>query len=207
MIDLSTGVETSMGVVVGVGLAAACGFRVFVPMLGTSLASLSGHLDLAPGFDWIGTPVAAVCFGVAVLLEIAAYYVPWLDNLLDTIATPAAAIAGTMMTASMVVEVSPFLKWSLALIAGGGVAGTIKSGTSLLRGISSTTTGGAANPIMSTLEWMFSLLMTVLAVVLPILAGMIAVALVVVAFVMFRKFWRVWRSRRPATEAAGEPAT
>ncbi|REJ92251.1 MAG: DUF4126 domain-containing protein [Planctomycetota bacterium] len=194
-----------MGVVVGIGLAAACGFRVFVPMLGTSVASLSGYLDLAPEFDWIGTPVAAVCFGVAVVLEIAAYYIPWLDNLLDTIATPAAAIAGTIMTASMVVEMSPFLKWSLALIAGGGVAGTIQSGTSLMRGLSSMTTAGSANPVFATIEWISSLIMTILAVVLPILAGMIAVALVIAAFIVFLKFWRIWRNRRTVTSAAGEP--
>ncbi len=205
MFDLATSVEASMGVVVGIGLAAACGFRVFVPMLGTSVASLSGYLDLAPEFDWIGTPVAAVCFGVAVVLEIAAYYIPWLDNLLDTIATPAAAIAGTIMTASMVVEMSPFLKWSLALIAGGGVAGTIQSGTSLMRGLSSMTTAGSANPVFATIEWISSLIMTILAVVLPILAGMIAVALVIAAFIVFLKFWRIWRNRRTVTSAAGEP--
>src|SRR5688500_2787747 len=141
-----------MGFVIGIGLAAACGFRVFVPLLGVSLASLSGHLELANGFDWMATRAAVIGFATATVLEIGAFYIPWLDNLLDVIATPAAVIAGTIATASMVVDVSPFMKWSLALIAGGGVAGTIQGTTAFVRGAATGTTGGVANPFVSTLE-------------------------------------------------------
>ena len=75
--------ETALSVILGIGLSAACGFRVFVPMLGTSIAALSGHLELSEGFGWIGTPAAAIGFGTATVIEIGAYYVPWLDNLLE----------------------------------------------------------------------------------------------------------------------------
>src|SRR2546425_4190452 len=114
--------ETLLSVCVGIGLSAACGFRVFVPLVVMSIAALTGHLTLARGFEWVGSYPALVAFSVATCVEIAGYYVPWVDNLLDTIATPAAIIAGTLMTASLVTDLSPFLKWTLAIIAGGGGA-------------------------------------------------------------------------------------
>src|SRR5215218_4671489 len=108
--------ELLLSVCVGLGLSAACGFRVFVPLLVMSIAANSGHLHLAPSFDWIGSPGALATFGVATAMEIGAYYVPWLDHFLDTLATPTAVVAGTIVTASMVTDVSPFLKWTLAAI-------------------------------------------------------------------------------------------
>src|SRR5215475_13958065 len=111
--------ETLLSICIGIGLSAACGFRVFVPLLAMSIAALSGHLTLAQGFAWIGSYPTLIAFSVATCLEIAGYYIPWVDHLLDTIATPAAIIAGTIVTASMVTDVSPFLKWTLAVIAGG----------------------------------------------------------------------------------------
>jgi len=82
--------ETLFSVSAGVGLSAACGFRVFVPLLVMSIASLSGHLPLAHGFEWIGTYPALVSFAVATCVEVLGYYIPWVDHALDTIATPAA---------------------------------------------------------------------------------------------------------------------
>src|SRR5881394_829642 len=114
--------EPFLSSLVGIGLSAACGFRVFVPLLVVSIASYSGHLHLAPGFEWMGSTAALIAFATATALEIAGYYVPWVDNLLDTIASPAAVIAGTIATASVVADMSPFLKWTLAAIAGGGIA-------------------------------------------------------------------------------------
>ncbi len=102
--------ETLLAICVGIGLSAASGFRIFVPMLGLSIASSAGHIELASGFEWLGSPVAVVAFSVATILEIGAYYVPWIDNLLDSITTPAAIVAGTIATGSMTGEMSPFLK-------------------------------------------------------------------------------------------------
>lgn len=118
--------DTALSILVGIGLSSACGFRVFVPLLVISIASQTGHLALADGFRWIATPAACAAFGTAALCEVAAYSIPWFDHLMDTIATPAACIAGTVATASMVGDLSPWLTWSLAAIAGGGVAGAIK---------------------------------------------------------------------------------
>ena len=114
--------ETLLSVLVGIGLSAACGFRIFVPPLVISIAALSGHLHLASGFEWMGTYPAMTAFGVACALEIAAYYVPWLDHMLDILATPTAVVAGTIVTASLVTDMSPMLRWTLAIIAGGGAA-------------------------------------------------------------------------------------
>src|SRR5205085_3194476 len=144
--------KTLLSICLGIGLSAACGFRVFVPLLVMNLASLSGHLALADGFAWIGSYPALVAFSVATVLEIAGYYVPWLDHLLDTIATPAAIIAGTLVSASMVNHFSPFLNWTLAIIAGGGAAGMVQGATVLARGFSSAGTAGLGNPLVSTAE-------------------------------------------------------
>lgn len=175
-----------LSVFVGVGLAAACGFRIFVPLLIMSVAAASGHLTLSPAFQWIGSPAALVTFSVATALEITAYYVPWLDNLLDSIATPAAVVAGTVVTASMVSGMSPYLQWTLAAIAGGGAAGLVQSATVLTRAASTASTGGLANPLVATGEWMLSILVSVLTLIVPVV---VVVALVVAAVAVGRKLW------------------
>lgn len=169
----------------GLGLAAACGFRVFVPMLGLSIASLSGHLELAYGFEWLGTWPAFGCLLVATILEVLGFYVPWIDNALDTLATPAAVIAGTIVTASVVADMSPLLRWSLAVIAGGGVAGTIQVGTVAARGTSSVTTLGVANFAIATGELGLSTIFTLLAFLLPILAMVAVLGLLLICVRLF----------------------
>src|SRR6266513_629768 len=109
--------EMFISICLGIGLSAECGFRVFVPLLVMSIGSLSGHLTLSHGFEWIGSYPALIAFSVATCLEIAGYYIPWVDHLLDTIATPAAIVAGTIVSASLVTDVSPFLRWARAIIA------------------------------------------------------------------------------------------
>ncbi|HSB51951.1 MAG TPA: DUF4126 domain-containing protein [Dissulfurispiraceae bacterium] len=169
--------ETLLGLAVGIGLSAACGFRVFVPFLGMSIASLGGHLTLSPGFEWIGSWPALVAFATATVLEIGAYYIPWLDNVMDSITTPAAVIAGTIVTASMVGDMSPFLKWSLALIAGGGTAGMVQGATVMLRGASTATTAGLGNHLVATGEMAGAVLITVVALFLPLLAALLVIGM------------------------------
>jgi hypothetical protein len=115
--------ELPLSVVLGVGLAAATGFRVFLPMLVVSAAHYFGHLPLSDSFAWLGTGPALTMLSVATLVEILAYYIPGLDNLLDTLATPAALVAGTVVSAAVMTDVTPMVKWTAAIIAGGGVAG------------------------------------------------------------------------------------
>jgi hypothetical protein len=161
--------ETLLGIAVGIGLSAACGFRVFVPLLVMNLASLSGQLHLSPGFAWIGSYYATVAFSTATIVEVLGYYIPWLDHVLDMAATPAAIIAGTVATASMITDMSPFLKWTLALIAGGGIAGLVQGATVALRAKSSVSTAGMGNPLISTLELIGSIITALLAILVPVL--------------------------------------
>jgi uncharacterized protein DUF4126 len=182
-----TTMELALSICLGVGLSAACGFRVFVPLLGVSMAALAGHLALAPGFEWIGTWPAFTCFLAATVLEIAAYYIPWVDNLLDSVATPIAVVAGTMITAAVVTDMSPLMKWSLALIAGGGTAGVIQTASVALRGTSSATTGGLANWALASSELAASAVTTLLSLFVPVLTAL-AVAMLVIAVLSL--FWR-----------------
>ena len=186
-----------MGLLTGIGLSATCGFRVFVPLLIMSIAAHAGHLELAQGFEWIGSTPAIIAFSVATLLEVGAYYIPWLDNLLDTIATPAAAVAGIIVTASAVSGMSPLLQWSLAIIAGGGAAAVVQSTTVVTRGTSSVTTWGTANPVVSTLELILSIVSSILIICLPILTILL---LGLVAYLIIKKI----RKRKQAEQAQTE---
>ena len=184
----------------GIGLAAACGFRIFVPLLVMSIAADSGHLGLAGGFEWIGTRPALIAFAVATLLEVLAYYVPWLDHLLDTAAVPIAIVAGVVVTASVVTDVSPLLRWSLAVIAGGGAAATTQAVTTGLRHLSTFTTMGLGNPVVATAEAGGSLALTLLAVVAPLMAAAALATLVVLAVALLLRRRRA-RALRPAGTA------
>jgi len=190
--------ETLLGIGVGLGLSAACGFRVFVPLLVMSVASRGGHLAIDPSLAWICSDVALVAFGCATLLELFAYCIPGLDNALDTIATPAAVVAGTVVAASCVKGMSPFLTWSLGIIAGGGVAGTIQATTTAVRASSTVSTGGLGNSIVAGTEAVASVLMSVLAVFLPLLAMVAVVGLLIVAVACAKRTWDllVRRGRR-----------
>ena len=174
----------------GLGLAAAVGFRVFVPLLLAAIAARTGHLALADGFAWLGSDMAVVILGVAATAEIVAYFIPWFDNLLDTVAGPAAVAAGTLLMASSLVDVQPWLRWSLGLIAGGGTAGLIHTAMAGLRLGSTATTGGLANPAVATFETGAATALTVMAVALPMLA------LIVVVFLVSRGTRLVLRLRR-----------
>lgn len=174
--------ETLLSISLGIGLAAACGFRVFVPYLVMGVAAQLGHLELSGGFEWIGTWPAIIAFGAATLVEILAYYIPWVDNLLDSIATPAAVIAGIIITASATAELAPLLQWGLAIIAGGGAAATIQFATSATRLASTAGTGGLGNPLVSTVELFGSAGLAILAISIPFVALVIVILLVLFGF-------------------------
>ena len=163
------GTETLLGIAIGIGLSAACGFRVFVPLLVMNLATLTGHLHLSPGFEWIGSYYATAAFGTATLIEVLAYYIPWLDHVLDLIASPAAVIAGMVVTASVVMDISPFLRWTLAIIAGGGTAAIVQGATVAVRAKSSALTAGLGNVFVSSAELAGSVITALLAVIVPII--------------------------------------
>jgi len=162
--------ETLLSIFIGISLSAAAGFRVFVPLLVMSIAAHTGYLEPASGFEWVGTTPALVAFSIATLVEILAYYIPFVDNLLDAIATPLAVIAGVILTASTITGLHPFLSWTLAIIAGGGIAAVFQSITGLTRLASTTSTAGLGNPVVSTVELGGATLLSLIAVLLPVLA-------------------------------------
>lgn len=167
----------------GVGLAAASGFRVFLPAFGVSLAIRLGGFEPTAGFEWLASPMATTVLGVALAVEVGAYLVPWLDNALDTIATPLAVVAGTLLAALMLGDAPPAVQWVLAIVAGGGTAGAVQVGTVAARTTSLVTTGGLANPLVSLAEVGLAGLFTLLALVVP-LTG---VALLLVVFLWLRR--------------------
>jgi Domain of unknown function (DUF4126) len=193
--------DTLLSLMLGVSLSAACGFRVFVPLLVMSVASLSGDLTLASGFEWIGTPQAFAMFAVASGLEVGGYYIPWLDNLLDTVAAPAAIVAGTIVTASSVSELSPLLQWTLAVVAGGGAAGLTQSLTSITRFASTATTGGLANPLVSTMELGSAVVLSSLALTLPLLGGILVLGLLLFALQKLVRLFKKRSSLKPSSPA------
>lgn len=166
-------VQTILAVLTGIGLSAACGFRIFVPLLALNLASVFGHVNLAPGFEWIGGYYATIAFAAATVLEIIAYYVPWLDNVMDAIASPVSVIAGTIATASIITDMPPSLKWMISIIAGGGIAGLLQGASVALRAKSSLFTGGMGNVVIATLELVGSAITSLLAIILPIIGFII----------------------------------
>jgi hypothetical protein len=179
---------------VGLGLAAACGFRVFVPLLIASIAARVGHLPLAGGFEWLSSTPALVALSTATVLEVGAYYVPWLDHALDVVATPAAVLAGMLAAASVVTDLPPLLKWSTVIIGGGGTAGLIQGASVLLRLKSGALTGGLANPLVSTAELAGAGLTAVLAVLLPFVCLLLVIVLLIA---VFRTAGRLFFGRRP----------
>ena len=188
--------ETILGLCIGIGLSAACGFRVFVPLLVMSIATITGWFEPVQGFEWLAMPAVCVALGFATVCEIGAYYVPWVDNLLDTIATPAAMIAGTLATMAVSSgEMSQFTSWASAIIVGGGTAGVVQASTVAVRGVSTATTGGIGNPVIATSEWIGAILLSILSLITPVLV-VILVFLILVLVVR-------WVRRKKRENLAG----
>ena len=182
--------DLPLSIVLGVGLAAATGFRVFLPMLIVSGAAYTGHLPLADSFAWLGTPSALIMLGVAAVVEILAYYVPGVDNLLDSLATPAALVAGTIVSAAVMTDVPPMAKWTAAVIAGGGVAGLTQGATAILRAKSTVLTGGIGNSVIATAELGGALLLTLLALAAPLAALAVVILFLWLAIRLLRHLFR-----------------
>jgi Domain of unknown function (DUF4126) len=183
-------VDIVVSIALGVGLAAAVGFRVFLPLLVMSAAAYTGHLTLGDGFAWLATPTALAMLSVATIVEILAYYVAGVDNLLDAIAAPAALVAGTIAAAAVMTDLPPLVKWTTALIAGGGAAGLTHSATSLVRAKSTMMTGGLGNAVIATGELGGALLVSLLALLAPLAALAIVVAFCWLAVRLARRLFR-----------------
>ena len=179
---------TIFSILLGIGLAASVGFRVFVPLFVLSIAAYSGAIPLNESWQWVGSIPAMITLGIATIAEIVGYLIPWFDNALDTIAVPLAAVAGTAVMLSTAAGLDPVVTWSLAIIAGGGTATAIKTSTSTTRLASTATTGGIANPVVATVETGSSIVMSILAFIAPIFAIVLVLLILWLMFKVFKWF-------------------
>jgi hypothetical protein len=180
--------ETILSICLGIGLASASGFRVFLPVFALSLASYFNVIPLNESWAWIGGFPALISFGAAMIFEIFGYYIPFIDNLLDTIATPLAAIAGFVVMSSTMVDISPTMTTILAIIAGSGSATAFQGLTTTTRLASSVKTAGLGNPVVSTAETGTAITLSSLAIFLPIVAVILVVIIFGVIYWIFKKF-------------------
>ena len=179
---------------IGIGLAAATGFRVFMPMFAVSLASYFGWIPMNESFEWLAGLPTLITTGIAMVAEILAYYIPFIDHLLDTISVPLATIAGSVMFASQFADIGTFPQWALALIAGGGTAAAISSGFAGTRAASTATTGGLGNSVVATTETAGAGIMSFMEKAAPVIAFIAAVALIITVLVLGKKLWRKFRN-------------
>ena len=179
--------DTILSIFLGIGLAASMGFRVFLPLFALSLAAYMGVWELNENWQWIGSLAALLTFGVATLVEIFAYFIPWVDNALDSLALPLAAIAGTAVVVSTVANLDPVVTWSLAIIAGGGTATAIKGANAAGRLTSTATTGGVANPVVSTIETGTAVAVSTASILVPPIAAILVIVILVIIFRIYRK--------------------
>lgn len=176
-----------ISIFLGIGLAAAVGFRVFLPLLVLSLAGYYDVIPLNDSWQWAGSMTAIITLGIATLVELFGYYIPWFDNLLDTIALPLAAVAGTLVMVATMSDMDPLFTWALAIIAGGGTAAAIKGNSAALRLGSTTSTGGLANPVITTIETGTSTVMSVIAIFIPVLAVILVILVIFGIFRFYKK--------------------
>jgi len=187
---------------IGVGLATCCGFRVFVPLLIGSVATRFGLIDTMNGFEWLSDWPALLGLSVATIFELAAYYIPWLDNALDTVATPVSIAAGTLLSTSFLNIDTPILQWGLGLMLGGSSAGIVQAGTSLLRLGSTATTGGLGNPAVATGENIASVGLSILTVLLPLVAVIIIAVVLIFVITQLLTKRKIWFTR-PSSKPGG----
>lgn len=178
--------EYVLAIFVGVGLSISAGFRLFTPLFLLSLTTKLGWMELGAGFEWLSSTPALIGFGVAVVIELVCNYIPVVDNFMKTIAAPFALMAGTLLTVSVIgVDDSPFLSWALALIAGGGAATSAQLTSTAVRGTSTVTTAGVANPVIAIIEEIGAWVMSIISIIFPIVA---VILVVVFGFVFVRMF-------------------
>ncbi len=194
-------IEIVASIFIGLGLAASVGFRIFLPLLALSVAHHFGLVPLDDSWTWVSGYPAMTVFAVATVLETLAYFIPWFDNLLDTIALPGATIAGTAVMASTMVDMEPLWRWALAIIAGGGTAGLVKGVNAQTRLASTATTGGIGNSAVAATETVAATGLSALSIFLWPAAAVVVILLLLGMFFFYRQLRRWWQRLRGAAPA------
>ena len=186
--------ESVLPIGVGLCLSAACGFRTFLPLLLVGLASRFGIFTLGEQYSWLAGTAGLVVLLTATVAEVVAYFVPFVDNASDVVATPLAVAAGTLMMLTSFGDGSGVIPWALALILGGGTAGVVQAATVKLRALSSGTTGGVGNAVVAGGELVGASTFSLVALLMPVIAFVVSVLLLAIVVRVLLKF----RRARPA---------
>ncbi len=186
----------------GISLSAASGLRVFLPLLALGLAVRLGWMDVGEGFLWLADDPVLIVLAIAAAVEIGTYYIPLVDNLLDLVATPAAMAGGTIIVSSLLPEMNPIGQWTAAALLGGGSAGIVQGASVVGRGLSTTSSGGLANPLFSTAETGTSLLVIALTLLIPVIFGLIVVGLLILATIGLVRAFQKDNSRESAVQSS-----
>lgn len=182
--------EILLSICLGIGLSASAGFRVFIPLLLLSVAGYLDYIPLSEDWSWAASPLAIIILSVATIIELIAYYIPYIDNLLDSISVPLATIAGTVAMVAVMGDLNPAITWALAIIAGGGTAALVSTTTSTARLASTATTGGLGNPVISTVEAGVSTTLSLLSMLIPFVAAVMVVILIIVMRRLYKKMFK-----------------
>ena len=186
-------VQFLLALCLGLGLSAACGFRVFIPPLAMSVAAMHGVIDLSSDWQWVSSPVAVILLGAATLIEILAYFIPWVSNALDSVELIMAPVAGMLVTASSLSiagDMHPVMLWATAAIVGGGTAELVEGTSVMTRLVASSTTGGAGGPVVGVIELLAATVLAILAILAPVLALILVVGLIVYCWRRARRLFK-----------------
>jgi hypothetical protein len=176
-----------------IALAAAAGLRAWLPLLVAGVLSKLEVADLGASFAWLGSWPALSLFAGATVLEVAGDKIPVVDHALDAVGTFIRPLAGTLAAAAALVHIDdPLVALVVGLIVGAPVALAPHVAKTTLRGVSTGTTAGLANPLLSVIEDALSLLITVLAFLVPVLTVLLVA---MGAWLLWR--WLRRRPRRP----------
>ncbi|PKH10254.1 DUF4126 domain-containing protein [Planomicrobium sp. MB-3u-38] len=176
--------ETILAICIGLALSATVGFRIFTPLLITGIFVRADWITLSEGFSWIGSTPALIAFGAATLFEIAVNYIPAIGSFMKVLATPLAAIAGILLTASFIGDMNPLLEWSIAIIGGGGVATASHTAVTAVKGVSE---AAFLSPAVAAAEDATATLVPISIFLIPFLAIIFVVLIPLLIFRFYRK--------------------
>ena len=177
----------------GLGLAAATGFRTFLPLLMLSVAahfSLFG-IDLNHSFGWVGSTGALVALALATVVELLADLIPVVDNALSLAGNVTRPIAAVLAAGAVFHSLDPSTAAIAGLIIGAPTALAFSTAQTGTRAASTVTTAGLGNPIISVLEDIVSFFTSLISIIVPIV---VPILLAVLGYFL----WKGWRRFRPA---------
>lgn len=189
----------------GLGLAAATGLRVFLPLLLLALAvkfELFG-IRLNPEMEWLVADAAVAALGVASLVEVLADKIPVVDNLLQAVGLVIRPIAAVVAAGSVFWAVDPLTAAVAGLIVGAPAALAFAGASGGARATSTATTGGIANPVLSLIEDLAVGVLVISALVAPLLVPLVVLVALWLVVSLFLRARRRRRAQRAAAVAHG----